>query len=151
MDIELSVISLLIIIALVAGLVGFGLILILRRQGLAIDAKPPQELIELRGQLAQLTQAAQQQQKAHVEQMVALSQRLEESLSGMSVRMGNSLQEQTEKTHKNLSDLAARLAVIDAANTKIGELTGQVTQLHNILANKTDTCAQCISRSNRLT
>ncbi len=34
--------------------------------------------------------------------------------------------------------LAARLAVIDAANTKIGELTGQVTQLHNILANKTD-------------
>ncbi len=138
MDIELSVISLLIIIALVAGLVGFGLILILRRQGLAIDAKPPQELIELRGQLAQLTQAAQQQQKAHVEQMVALSQRLEESLSGMSVRMGNSLQEQTEKTHKNLSDLAARLAVIDAANTKIGELTGQVTQLHNILANKTD-------------
>jgi DNA recombination protein RmuC len=56
----------------------------------------------------------------------------------MSARMGNSLQEQTEKTHKNLSDLAARLAVIDAANTKIGELTGQVTQLHNILANKTD-------------
>ena len=56
----------------------------------------------------------------------------------MSARMGNSLQEQTEKTHKNLSDLAARLAVIDAANAKIGELTGQVTQLHNILANKTD-------------
>ena len=41
-----------------------------------------------------------------------------------------------QKTHKNLSDLAARLAVIDAANAKIGELTGQVTQLHNILAIK---------------
>jgi len=70
--------------------------------------------------------------------MAALSKRLEESLASMSTRMGNSLHEQTEKTHKNLNDLAARLAVIDAANTKIGELTGQVTQLHNILANKTD-------------
>ena len=138
MDVELSVISLLLVIAVVAVLLGVGLVLILRRQGLAADAKPPQELIELRGQLSQLTQAAQQQQQGHVEQMAALSKRLEESLAGMSARMGNSLQEQTEKTHKNLSDLAARLAVIDAANTKIGELTGQVTQLHNILANKTD-------------
>ena len=138
MDVELSVISLLLVIAVVAVLLGVGLVLILRRQGLATDAKPPQELIELRGQLSQLTQAAQQQQQGHVEQMAALSKRLEESLAGMSARMGNSLQEQTEKTHKNLSDLAARLAVIDAANTKIGELTGQVTQLHNILANKTD-------------
>ena len=67
-----------------------------------------------------------------------LFQKAGRSLAGMSARMGNSLQEQTEKTHKNLSDLAARLAVIDAANAKIGELTGQVTQLHNILANKTD-------------
>ena len=96
------------------------------------------ELSELRGQLTQLAQLSQQQQQGHFEQMASLSKRLEESLAGMSARMGNSLQEQTEKTHKNLSDLAARLAVIDAANAKIGELTGQVTQLHNILANKTD-------------
>ena len=110
----------------------------MRRQSVSPDIAPTQELSELRGQLSQLTQLSQQQQQGHAEQMAALSKRLEESLAGMSARMGNSLQEQTEKTHKNLSDLAARLAVIDAANTKIGELTGQVTQLHNILANKTD-------------
>ena len=111
---------------------------LMRRQSVSPDIAPTQELSELRGQLSQLTQLSQQQQQGHAEQMAALSKRLEESLAGMSARMGNSLQEQTEKTHKNLSDLAARLAVIDAANTKIGELTGQVTQLHNILANKTD-------------
>ena len=85
-----------------------------------------------------LSQTSQQQQQAQIEQMSALSKRLEESLAGMSQRMGQSLQQQTEKTHQNLTDLSARLAVIDAANAKISELTGQVTQLHNILANKTD-------------
>ncbi len=96
------------------------------------------ELADLRGQLSMLSQASQQQQQAQIEQMSALSKRLEESLAGMSQRMGQSLQQQTEQTHQNLNELSARLAVIDAANAKISELTGQVTQLHNILANKTD-------------
>ena len=96
------------------------------------------ELVDLRGQLSMLSQASQQQQQAQIEQMSAFSKRLEESLAVMSQRMGQSLQQQTEKTHQNLTDLSARLAVIDAANAKISELTGQVTQLHNILANKTD-------------
>ena len=96
------------------------------------------ELADLRGQLLILSQTSQQQQQAQVEQMSALSKRLEDSLAGMSQRMSQSLQQQTEKTHQNLADLSARLAVIDAANAKISELTGQVTQLHNILANKTD-------------
>ena len=131
----IMIIAIAILIALVA--IGLGLHVFLR-QKLAGTETASRELSELRGQLFQLAQLSQQQQQGHVEQMASLSNRLEESLAGMSVRMGNSLQEQTEKTHKNLSDLAARLAVIDAANTKIGELTGQVTQLHNILANKTD-------------
>lgn len=122
------------------GLVGVGLILflifLLKRQPQASTDQP--ELSDLRGQLAILNQNSLQQQQAHIEQMSALSKRLEESLAGMSQRMGQSLQDQTEKTHKNLTDLSARLAVIDAANAKISELTGQVTQLHNILANKTD-------------
>ena len=115
--------------------VGFFFVLAKRR----IDIQnPATELIDLRGQLSMLSQASQQQQQAQIEQMSALSKRLEESLAGMSQRMGQSLQQQTEKTHQNLTDLSARLAVIDAANAKISELTGQVTQLHNILANKTD-------------
>ena len=117
--------------------IGLGLFVFLRQKPAGTETASL-ELSELRGQLTQLAQLSQQQQQGHVEQMASLSKRLEESLAGMSARMGNSLQEQTEKTHKNLSDLAARLAVIDAANAKIGELTGQVTQLHNILANKTD-------------
>ena len=122
------------------GLVGVGLIvliLVLLRRG-ATAPSPTPELADLRGQLAMLSQTSQQQQQAQIDQMSALSKRLEDSLAGMSQRMGQSLQDQTEKTHKNLNDLSARLAVIDAANAKIAELTGQVTQLHNILANKTE-------------
>ena len=115
--------------------VGFFFVLAKRRTDVQT---PAPELVDLRGQLSMLSQASQQQQQAQIEQMSALSKRLEESLAGMSQRMGQSLQQQTEKTHQNLTDLSARLAVIDAANAKISELTGQVTQLHNILANKTD-------------
>ncbi len=115
--------------------VGFFFVFAKRRTDVQTAAP---ELVDLRGQLSMLSQASQQQQQAQIDQMSALSKRLEESLAGMSQRMGQSLQQQTEKTHQNLTDLSARLAVIDAANAKISELTGQVTQLHNILANKTD-------------
>ena len=95
-------------------------------------------MAELRGQLNQLTQLAQAQQQGQSEQMAAFSKRLEESLISVRQQMGSSLHDQTEKTQKNLSVLAERLAVIDKANQHISELTGQVTQLHNILANKTE-------------
>lgn len=114
-----------------------GFFSVLAKRGTDVRTTAP-ELVDLRGQLSMLSQTSQQQQQAQIEQMSALSKRLEESLAGMSQRMGQSLQQQTEKTHQNLTDLSARLAVIDAANAKISELTGQVTQLHNILANKTD-------------
>ena len=137
MDSETLIIIIAIAILIALAAIGLGLFVFLRQKPAGTETASL-ELSELRGQLTQLAQLSQQQQQGHVEQMASLSKRLEESLAGMSARMGNSLQEQTEKTHKNLSDLAARLAVIDAANAKIGELTGQVTQLHNILANKTD-------------
>ena len=114
-----------------------GFFFVLAKRRTDVRAVAP-ELADLRGQLSMLSQTSQQQQQAQVEQMSALSKRLEESLAGMSQRMGQSLRQQTEKTHQNLTDLSARLAVIDAANAKISELTGQVTQLHNILANKTE-------------
>ena len=62
---------------------------LMRRQSVSPDIAPTQELSELRGQLSQLTQLSQQQQQGHAEQMAALSKRLEESLAGMSARMGN--------------------------------------------------------------
>ena len=121
----------------VAGLSLAAIVYLLVRPRQQPPADTP-ELVDLRAQLNLLNQHNLQQQQAQVEQMSALSKRLEDSLAAMSQRMGQSLQDQTEKTHKNLTDLSARLAVIDAANAKISELTGQVTQLHNILANKTD-------------
>ena len=120
-----------------AGLSCAGLVYLLLKARQQPQTVAP-ELADLRGQITQLSQNSLHQQQAQIEQMSALSKRLEDSLASMSQRMGQSLQDQTEKTHKNLTDLSARLAVIDAANTKISELTGQVTQLHNILANKTD-------------
>ena len=93
---------------------------------------------EMRGQISEIGRSHLDQQKAQAEQMAALSKRLEESLSGMSQRMGQSLQSASERTHQNLTNMSERLAVIDKANAHIAELTGQVTQLHNILANKSD-------------
>jgi DNA recombination protein RmuC len=63
---------------------------------------------------------------------------MEQTLSGFRQQLGQSLQQQTQSTHDNLTKLSERLAVIDTANNQISELTGQVTQLHNILANKTE-------------
>lgn len=96
------------------------------------------EMAGLKGQLEQLTSLAGTQASAQAEHMVALSKRLEESLATMNDRVGIKLTQHAEKTHENLTKLSERLAVIDAANSQIEQLTGQVVQLHNILANKTD-------------
>ncbi len=96
------------------------------------------EMAGLKGQLEQLTSLAGTQASAQAEHMAALSKRLEESLATMNDRVGIKLTQHAEKTHENLTKLSERLAVIDAANSQIEQLTGQVVQLHNILANKTD-------------
>ena len=95
-------------------------------------------LAELRGQLAQLAGAAGSQQQALASQLAEQSKRMDESLARLRDQMGQSLTKQTQSTHENLTKLSERLAVIDRANSQIAELTGQVTQLHNILANKTE-------------
>ena len=79
------------------GLVGGGLVVLI----VMLLRRPPagrqdtSELADLRGQLAMLSQNNQQQQQAQIDQMAALSKRLEDSLAGMSQRMGQSLQDQT--------------------------------------------------------
>ena len=70
--------------------------------------------------------------------IILLTKTVEEKINNINKNIGSSLNEQTEKTQKSLSDVRERLAVIDRANSQITELTGQVTQLHNILANKTE-------------
>ena len=95
-------------------------------------------MAELKGQLSQMVQASSQQQQNITSQLSEQSARMEQTLSNFRQQLGNSLQQQTQSTHDNLTKLSERLAVIDRANSQITELTGQVTQLHNILANKTE-------------
>jgi len=113
-------------------------VLVLKMRFASSDPASAHEMLSLKGQLEQMTLQAGSQASTQAEQMAALSKRLEESLATMNERMGRQLHQHSEKTHENLNKLAERLAVIDAANTQIEQLTGQVVQLHNILANKTD-------------
>ncbi len=95
-------------------------------------------MAELKGQLSHMVQASSQQQQNITSQLSEQSARMEQTLSNFRQQLGNSLQQQTQSTHDNLTKLSERLAIIDRANSQITELTGQVTQLHNILANKTE-------------
>ena len=95
-------------------------------------------IAELKGQLSHMVEASGQQQQNLTVQLSEQSARMEQTLTVFREQLGQSLNQQTKSTHENFSKLSERLAVIDKANNQISELTGQVTQLHNILANKTE-------------
>ncbi len=61
---------------------------------------------------------------------------LDERLDAMGRRLGHGLMEQTEKTGESLRVLQERLAVIDAAQKNITDLSQQVVGLQDILSNK---------------
>lgn len=65
-----------------------------------------------------------------------LGRSLSERLDGMSHKMHQSMGEAARNTHDNLKKLHERLAVLDAAQRNISDLSGQVTTLTNILGNK---------------
>lgn len=57
-------------------------------------------------------------------------------LDGLTQRLGDGLTQQTEKTGESLRQLRERLAVIDAAQKNITDLSQQVVSLNEILSNK---------------
>ncbi len=65
-----------------------------------------------------------------------INKTLSDRLDTVSKRLGDSLVQSTEKTGKSLSDLQARLAVIDKAQDNLTDLSNQVVGLQDILANK---------------
>lgn len=65
-----------------------------------------------------------------------LMRAVNERLDGMGQRLNSSVSESSKGTQESLSKLQERLAVIDRAQTNITELSGQVVQLQQILANK---------------
>ena len=65
-----------------------------------------------------------------------LTKTLGDRMDTMSHRLGQNLAETTKSTHQNLQALGERLAVIDKAQTNITQLSSQVVELQNVLANK---------------
>jgi DNA recombination protein RmuC len=105
-----------------------------------ITAPLAQMVAELQGRLAQMSQSQVATQAAVTERLQAqeriLTRSLEERLAELGQRVGERLQEQTTQATKSLSDLRERLAVIDAAQKNIAELSSQVVGLQDILSNK---------------
>jgi DNA recombination protein RmuC len=65
-----------------------------------------------------------------------LVRHLAERLDGLQHRVGQGLESTREKTAENLAQLGERLAVIDAAQKNLSELTREVVGLKEVLANK---------------
>lgn len=96
--------------------------------------------LEMAGRLAQMAenQSVQQSQMAEAlqRQERELSKRVEDKLADLNRRIAESLVKNQEKTQTSMSDLKERLAVIDAAQKNITELSTQVVGLQDILSNK---------------
>jgi DNA recombination protein RmuC len=124
---QLSLIFALLALALVIG------VLVVMRTGQAKANDLAQRLndaqAELTGRLAQMgeTQAAAQSQ---------INMTLEQRLDAVSKRIGDGLNQHTEKTGKTMSDLHERLTLIDAAQKNLTDLSKQVVGLQDILSNK---------------
>jgi DNA recombination protein RmuC len=96
------------------------------------------------GQLAgRLDQMAAQQaaaQNALSERLQAqeraLAAKLDERLNSLQDRVGQTLQSNAEQAGQTMTELRERLAVIDAAQKTITELSSQVVDLQNVLSNK---------------
>ncbi len=87
------------------------------------------QLSEMSGQLRQQAEAASARD-AHIARLLA------ERLDTVSLRVGQGLQEQAERTSEHLRQLSERLAVIDRAQATIDTLSGEVLALQRILSDK---------------
>ena len=82
---------------------------------------------------------ADDRQEAIEARFAALAQsgaELNGRLSGMAEWLGAGIEKQAERTGENLGKLNERLAVIDAAQARLAEMTREVVSLKDILANK---------------
>ena len=65
-----------------------------------------------------------------------LARVMAERLDAVSTRLGHSMDEATRQTVLKLQSLHERIAVIDHAQKNLADLSGQVTSLRDVLANK---------------
>ncbi len=88
-----------------------------------------QRLAEMAGQLRQQAEVASARD-THITRLLG------ERLDAVSMRIGQGLNEQSERTARHLKQLAERLAVIDQAQANITRLSGEVVNLQRILSDK---------------
>jgi len=95
---------------------------------------------ELRGQLAQIAASQETGRKLVAEQLQAqereIGKTLNDRLENVTQRVGESIQKTSDKTSESLTDLQKRLAVIDAAQKNITDLSTDIVGLQDILSNK---------------
>ncbi len=65
-----------------------------------------------------------------------LARLLTERMDGLNTRLGDGLNANIQTTHENLSKLHERLAVIDEAQKRLGDLTTEMLTLKDVLSNK---------------
>ncbi len=86
-------------------------------------------LAELQGMLGQFSSQAQSNQ-------VHLARTIDERLDAVGHRVGQGLADQSQRTSQSLGQLHERLAVIDAAQSNLTALSGEMLSLKDILSNK---------------
>lgn len=127
----------LVVLAIVAGL-GLGALLFRRpKDDGAAEMRAVADKVEalsatqnqLAGRLAALGEGAAAGQ-------AEFARTLAERLDAVTKGVGESLEKSSEKTGKVLGDLETRLTRIDEAQKRLGELSGQVVRLQDILDNK---------------
>ncbi len=95
---------------------------------------------ELRGQISQMAASQETGRKLVAEQLQAqereIGKTLNERLEKVTQRVGETIQKTTDKTSESLTDLQKRLAVIDAAQKNITDLSTDIVGLQDILSNK---------------
>ncbi|MGH6954202.1 MAG: DNA recombination protein RmuC [Alphaproteobacteria bacterium] len=105
-----------------------------------LQRRPPAELAEVAGRVAQLTEsqaaAHSQLQERLQAQERTLAKTLEERLESVSRQVGQGLEKSSTQTQATLGSLHERLAVMDAAQKNIMDLSSQMVTLQNILSNK---------------
>jgi len=128
---------LLIVTVILLGLAVIGLAVLLVRRPDSATASAQAELAGRLTQLAESQAAAQTQLAERLQaQERALSKAVEDRLADLGKRVGDRLQEQGQQASQALGQLQERLAVIDAAQKNITELSTQVVGLQDILGNK---------------
>jgi DNA recombination protein RmuC len=100
-----------------------------REEAATRSAELEYRVAELAGMIGQFSQATQGNQ-------IAMQHVLDERLEAMSHRMGQGLADQSLRTTQSLGQLHERLAVIDAAQSNLAALSGEMLSLKDILANK---------------